>query len=362
MLPISRPQIAATLGGEMQVALVGLGMVARTHVAAIAATNGRISLRGVLSRNQQKAAAFADDVSESLNAKPVAYKDIRDVANDPEIDFVILATPPNQRMEIVSTLCGAGKHILMEKPIERTLDAASDIVARCANAGVKLGIVFQHRMRESAQKLTALLENGTLGDIDVVQINVPWWREQSYYDEPGRGTYARDGGGVLISQAIHTLDLALTLTGPVSAVHAMARTSRLHKMESEDFVSAGLEFADGAIGSLVATTADYPGGGESITLNCRNGTAMLRTAQLDVHWHSGKTETFGGEGASGGGADPMAFTHEWHQAIIEDFAEAVTEDRDPVASGAKALAVHRLIDALVTSSTRKQAVSLTATE
>ncbi len=346
----------------MQVALVGLGMVAKTHVAAIAATNGRIVLRGLLSRTPAKANAFAGEASRSLSASPIAYNDIRDIADDPKIEFVIVATPPNQRVEIVTALCGTGKHILMEKPIERTFAAASDIVARCADAGVKLGIVFQHRMRESARKLALLLQEGTLGDIDVVQINVPWWRKQSYYDEPGRGTYERDGGGVLISQAIHTLDLALTFTGPVSAVHAMARTSRLHKMESEDFVSAGLEFAGGAVGSLVATTADYPGAGESITLNCRNGTAVLRTAQLDIFWRNGKTETFGGEGASGGGADPMAFTHEWHQAILEDFAEAVTEDREPAASGRKALAVHQLIDALVTSSAKKQVVSLPVME
>lgn len=346
----------------MQTALIGLGMVARTHVAAIAATGDKVSLRGILSRTPEKATSFAKDVESALGSIPLVYRSVAEIANDPEIDFVIVATPPNQRGDVVSELCRAGKHILMEKPIERTLDAAEDIVSQCKEARVKLGIVFQHRMRESVRKLNTLLEDGSLGAIDVVQINVPWWREQSYYDEPGRGTYARDGGGVLISQAIHTLDLALTLTGPVSTVQAMARTSRLHEMESEDFVSAGLDFASGAIGSLVASTADYPGAGESITLNCRHGTAILKTSQLDVLWHNGKTETFGGAGTSGGGADPMAFTHEWHQAIIEDFAEAVAENREPTASGNEALAVHRLIDALVVSSTNKQAVSLYDTE
>ncbi|MEP3280551.1 MAG: Gfo/Idh/MocA family oxidoreductase [Stappiaceae bacterium] len=346
----------------MQVALIGLGMVARTHVAAIAATNGRISLRGVMSRNAGKAAAFAEEIASSLDSTPMVYNNVQEVANDPALDFVIVATPPNERAEITSTLSRSGKHILMEKPIERTLSAASEIVAGCNEAGVKLGIVFQQRMRESAQRLAAIMDEGKLGSLEAVQINVPWWRPQSYYDEPGRGSYARDGGGVLISQAIHTLDLALTYTGAVAEVQAMARTSGLHKMESEDFVSAGLEFESGAVGSLVATTCNYPGSGESITLNCQHATAVLKTAKLDILWHDGKTETFGSEGASGGGADPMAFTHEWHQAIIEDFADAIVQDRQPAASGEQALSVHQLIDALIESSSKKHAIRLSATE
>ncbi len=337
-------------------------MVARTHVRALAAAQHRVSLKGVCARDLAKAAAFTQDIAADLGSTPRIYATVQEIADDPDIDFVILATPPNARGEIVQTLAKAGKHILMEKPIERTAQAAEEIVSCCEAAGVKLGIVFQHRMRASAAKLKALLEAGELGELAVVEILVPWWREQAYYDEPGRGTYARDGGGVLISQAIHTLDLALTLTGPVRKVQALARKSKLHEMESEDFVSAGLEFANGATGSLVASTASYPGRAESITLHGTKASCRLESGKLELERHDGSRESFGEEAATGGGADPMAFTHEWHQQIIEGFADSVANDRTAVASGRETLAVHRLIDALLLSSLEERAITLSPAE
>ncbi|MEP3428308.1 MAG: Gfo/Idh/MocA family oxidoreductase [Roseibium sp.] len=346
----------------MKVALIGLGMVAQTHVRAIAATEGQVQLKGVLSRDVARSKAFADSVAPLLGTSPCTYADVAEIAADPEIGFVIVCTPPNARADIVAELTAAGKPILMEKPIERTFASAENIVAQCEAANVPLGIVFQHRMRESGKLLAKTLEECSLGKISVVEIAVPWWRTQSYYDEPGRGTYARDGGGVLISQAIHTLDLALSLTGPVSEVQAMASTTSLHKMEAEDFVTAGLHFANGAVGSMVASTASFPGDAESIILHCEKGSAILKSGKLELAWHSGETESFGEEAATGGGADPMGFTHAWHQSIIEDFAEAVKVGRSPACSGREALLVHQLIDALVKSSSTKSAVTVPALE
>ena len=168
--------------------------------------------------------------------------------------MVILITPPNQRLELVKEFSKAGKNILMEKPIERSTKQAEEIVNICEKDNVKLGIVFQHRFRESSIKLKKLIEENAFGSIYSVQVNIPWWRDQSYYDEPGRGTYERDGGGVLISQAIHTLDLMLSIIGQVEEVQAIAKTTSFHKMESEDFVAAGLKFKNGAVGSLMAST------------------------------------------------------------------------------------------------------------
>ncbi len=191
---------------------------------------------------------------------------------------------------------------------------------------------------------------------------MPWWREQNYYDQPGRGTYARDGGGVLISQAIHTLDLALTFTGPVMRVQAMAATTRLHQMESEDFVTCGLHFASGAVGSVVASTASFPGGAESIVLHGTKGSARLISGRLELMFRDGTTETIGSAAATGGGADPMAFTHAWHQAILEDFAAAITKGRAPACTGREALAVHDLIEAMVQSSRDGRAINLSPSE
>ena len=343
---------------QLNIALIGTGMVAKTHLLAIADLKGKVHLSGVFSRSSANAEKFAKDAQELLGKEIKQYQSVEEIADDPEVDFVILLTPPNARIEITKTLAEKGKAILMEKPIERTLQAAEQIVEICQSANVKLGIVFQHRTRAASQKLADLMRANTFGKLCIVDVCVPWWREQAYYDEPGRGTYARDRGGVLISQAIHSLDLMLSLTGDVTQVQAMARTSALHKMESEDYVSAGLEFSNGAIGSLLATTANFPGDTEAIVLHFEKAVAELKTGELKISWHDGKTEHFGNETTSGGGADPMAFTHEWHQAIIEDFADSLLQNKDPLVTGKEGLKVHKLIDALVRSSAQKCAIKL----
>jgi UDP-N-acetyl-2-amino-2-deoxyglucuronate dehydrogenase len=191
-----------------------------------------------------------------------------------------------------------------------------------------------------------------VGPLVAAEVSVPWWRPQAYYDEPGRGTYARDGGGVLISQAIHTLDLMLSLTGPVVSVNAMVATTGFHRMEAEDFVCAGLRFANGAVGQLFATTASFPGRGEAITLHFRRGSVRLEAGVLRIDWQDGTSETIGQAASTGSGADPMALTSDWHRAVIEDFADAVETGRPPLVPGRAALEVHRLIAALERSGER----------
>ncbi|MEP0518746.1 MAG: Gfo/Idh/MocA family oxidoreductase [Hyphomicrobiales bacterium] len=346
----------------MNLALIGLGMVAATHIRAISAASPTVKLRGVHARDVKKAEDFVEQMGSDIPEGTMIYASVDDIANDPLIDFAIVTTPPNARTAIVKKLVDAGKHILLEKPIERDRMAALEIVEMCEAANVALGIVFQHRAREVSLKLSELIKEEAFGAIKLVEISVPWWRNQAYYDEPGRGTYERDGGGVLISQAIHTMDLALTFTGPVRKVQAMAKTSAFHDMESEDFVSGGLEFASGAIGSLVASTASYPGGAESIILHCKKASVRLQSGKLDINWQDGRNEVFGEDTASGGGADPMAFTHAWHQGVIEDFAVAIKNNRPPMATGRQALMVHDLIDALVLSSREERAVLLSDLE
>lgn len=202
------------------------------------------------------------------------------------------------------------------------------------------------------------VESGALGAIGLVRVSVPWWRDQTYYDEPGRGSYSRDGGGVLISQAIHTLDLMLSIAGPVSEVQAVAATTPFHRMESEDFVAGGLRFVNGASGALMATTAAFPGGAESITIDCEKASAQLQSGTLTIAWRDGSTETVGEVAGTGGGADPMAFPHDWHRDLISAFVEAVRAGRAPAASGREALLVHQLIDALMESSRTRSAVEI----
>lgn len=326
------------------IGVVGAGMGAKPHALALNALRDTVEVSGVWRRNEDELARFCDE----YRFPPAASYEA--LLADPNVDAVLIITPPNARKDLVEAAVAAGKHVLMEKPIERTLAAAEEIVGLCATGGVKLGIIFQHRFRAASRALADKVASGELGTLHAAHLVVPWWRPQlGYYDKPGRGTLAQDGGGVLITQAIHSLDLMLSLTGPVKAVTALSATTGLHDMETEDFVAGGLEFISGAVGGLMATTANYPGGPESLTLNFERASATLTGGNLTLNWFDGRMETVGEASSSGGGADPMAFPFDWHQAQIENFVAAVQEDRQPLSNGQTALDVHRLIEALVRS-------------
>ncbi len=332
------------MADKVRLAVIGCGMAALPHGRALRDLNHLVEVRGVFARNREKREAFAAEFGFP------AAQSAEALAADPAVDAVLLITPPNAREEYVRLFSSHGKHVLSEKPLERTLEGAGRIVSICADADVQLGVVFQHRFRAASIKLAEMIRAGSLGAIRVVSIDVPWWREQSYYDEPGRGTYARDGGGVLISQAIHTLDLMVSLCGPVKSVQALSATTAFHQMEAEDFVAGALVFESGAVGALSTTTAQYPGGAESIRLDCDLASLVLKSGVLQVNWRNGTQEAFGTSASTGGGADPMAFPFEWHRDLIADFVGAVSQGRAPAVTGAAALEVHRLIAALERSS------------
>ena len=337
---------------KIGVGVIGTGMAAKPHALALNDLSDIINVKGVYSRNKHRCNTFAKNYNfETSNS-------IKEISENNEIDMVILITPPNQRLELVKEFSKAGKHILMEKPIERSTKQAQEIVKICEKNNVMLGIVFQHRFRESSIKLKNLIDENALGSIYSVQVNIPWWRDQSYYDEPGRGTYERDGGGVLISQAIHTLDLMINLIGQVEEVQAIANTTSFHKMESEDFVAAGLKFKNNIVGSLMASTSSYPGYPESIVLNCEKGSVKLESGTLKINWQNNKVEEFGETSGTGGSADPMAFPYDWHKSLIKDFALSIGSNQSGFVSGREALKVHELIDALISSSKNGKIVKI----
>lgn len=326
------------------VALIGLGMAVTPHARSLVDLRQRVDVRAAWSRSPERRAAFAARFPFPVTA------DLDGLIADPSIEAVLLLTPPNARQQLVERLAAAGKHILMEKPVERTTAAAVRIVELCERVPVTAGVVFQHRFGAGAERLRAAVAQGELGRLAAVQLTVPWWRPQGYYDVPGRGTLERDGGGVLISQAIHALDLMLSLIGPVAEVAAIAGTSAMHRMPTEDFVGAGLTFASGALGGLIATTASYPGDAERLVLTGSAGSAVLESGTATLRWLDGREERVGEPAATGGGADPMAFPHDWHRSVITDFLDALDEGRPPRVTAREALRVHRLIDALLTSS------------
>ena len=329
------------MASRMVIALVGLGPAALPHLRSLQDLNDRIELRYAFARDPR-----VDRIQPYTG--PVRLTDSLElILQDHEVQAVIVATPPSTHLEICERCFAAGKHVLLEKPIELNLERATRLLELATLAGLQLGVVLQHRFRQASQVLQKLLMDGRLGEVQAASVRVPWWRSQAYYNEPGRGTFARDGSGVLLTQAIHTLDLFRALVGVQSVKSAVVRQTQLHQMETEDHVSALLVLGNGAPGDLMATTAMYPGFPETIEIIGTLGSARLTGGNLQVHFLEGAPVTIRSEGGTGSGANPMDFSHEPHRELITDFMQAIFEKRAPRVNGAEALKTQALISELL---------------
>jgi UDP-N-acetyl-2-amino-2-deoxyglucuronate dehydrogenase len=336
-----------------RIAVIGLGMAVTPHAKSLVDLKDRVEIVAAFSPSEARRAAFAVKFPFPLASSLEA------ILADKSIDCVEILTPPNTHLDLVRKCAAAGKHILLEKPLEVSTERAIELVGTARQAGVTLGVMLQHRFRPAALKLRQMMRDGALGSIVNCSTVIRLWRPQSYYDVEGRGTKARDGGGVLLTQGIHTLDLMLSLAGPIREVRGYAITSSVHRMETEDLVAAAVKYENGAIGTVDATTAAYPGFPERIEIIGEKATASLAGSDLVVAHHDGRvTELKTEYGGGGTGADPMAFPNDWHRAVIADFLDAIDEKREPAISGAEALKVHRLIDALLEAGTTGDTVRI----
>ena len=322
---------------RMVMALVGLGPAALPHLRSLHDLMDRIEFRYACARRPD-----ADRVRPYPG--PVQMTDSLDVIlQDPEVQAVIVATPPATHLDICQRCFVAGKHVLLEKPLEVNFERSARLVEMAEASGLRLGLVLQHRYREASLALEKIMREGRLGEVQAASVRIPWWRSQAYYNEPGRGTMARDGGGVLLTQAIHTLDLFRSLVGVKSVKSAVVRQTKLHQMETEDYVSALLVLGNGAPGDLMATTAMFSGFSETIEIMGALGSARLSGANLEVHFLEGSPVNVRSEGGTGSGANIMDFSHEPHRALLTEFINAIKENREPKVNGRDALATQTLI-------------------
>jgi UDP-N-acetyl-2-amino-2-deoxyglucuronate dehydrogenase len=325
----------------IRVGIVGLGMAVTPHAKSLLDLKDRAQVAYAFSPSAERRRKFA----ERRFAFPQCDR-LETILEDRSVGVVLVLTPPNTHLEIVERCAAAGKHVLLEKPLETSTEKAERLVQACRN--VKLGVVLQHRFRPAAEKLHELLPR--LGKLVSASAAIPNWRPQSYYDQPGRGTRWRDGGGVLLTQAIHTLDLFLSYTGEPAEVKSLFATTPVHRMETEDLAVAAVRFRNGALGTVHATTAAYPGFPERIELIGTRGTAQLEGTSLKLQVQDEPVFSFSLEsGAGGTGADPMAFPHDWHRGVLADFLDSIEKNREPRVSGAEALKVHRFIDRILQS-------------
>lgn len=329
---------------KLRMAMIGLGMAAGHHARALLDLADQVECVAAFSPTAARREAFAAEypipVVDSLDA----------IFDDPAVDAVLILTPPSSHFELVERAAAAGKHILLEKPLDISLERAEAIVDAAEKAGVKLGVVLQNRFRPAALALDLLVVTGRLGSLVGASASIRNWRPQSYYDVEGRGTRARDGGGVLLTQAIHTIDLLLSYAGTPQDVSSFVRTTPIHRMETEDLVAASFSFESGAIGTLNATTAAYPGLPDRIELIGTEGTAVLSGDTLEAAFMDGTVAKVGGERSIGTGADPMAFGHEMHRALIGNFIGSITGEETLRVTGHDALQAHRFIEQLLAAS------------
>lgn len=339
---------------KTRIAIVGLGMAVTPHARGLVDLADEVEVVHAFSPSAERRAAFGEKF-------PFPTCDSLDVIlDDGSVEAVAVYTPANTHRDIGLACAAAGKHVLMEKPLEISTARAVELVEGCRAAGVTMGVVLQHRFRPAGMRLAQILASGDLGAVLGCSTAIRLWRPQTYYDEPGRGSFARDGGGVLISQGIHTLDLMLSLAGQVETVTGFATTTPVHRMETEDMVCAALRFENGALGTVDATTAAFPGFAEEIVLTCERGTARLASTEMLVQFQDGRRESIAADMSAGGtGADPMAFPHDYHRSVMADFVAAIQTGRAPRVTGEEALKVHHLIDALIETGRTGRPVTVT---
>jgi predicted dehydrogenase len=322
-------------------AIIGLGNALAPHAKAVLDLAARVRVVHAVARNEEQRRIVAERYGFPTNG------DLAAAIADPRVDAVLILTPTNAHLEIAEAAFAAGKHVLCEKPLDATLERAERLVESGRRADCRLGMMLQLRFRDASRRLKTLLETGALGDVQAATMTVPWWRPQAYYDEPGRGVKARDGGGVLLIQAIHTLDLFRWCVGIDSVEAAMVRTTSLHKMETEDYATALVRLGNGAPGTIIATVAAFPGGPEQIMVIGSKGIARMDGSNLRVSFLDGTEDVVQDTSGSGSGSGFMTFSHEPHKAVISDFLDAIEQGRDPAIPGEEALATQRVIETII---------------
>lgn len=340
--------------------IVGCGMIARFHARALADAEG-IELVGATSRRMEATESFANEFSCR------AFATLEEMLADPEINAISICTPSGAHMEPAVAAANAGKHVVVEKPLEVTTERCDQIIAACEQNGVRLGVTFQSRFHRSSQLLKQAVEGGRLGRITLGDAYVKWHRSQEYYDSGAwRGTWKLDGGGALMNQAIHSVDLLLWLMGEVDQVFAMTDTATHQRIEVEDVAVATIKFRNGALGVIEATTTAYPGALKKIEICGSQGSVVLEEEDL-VQWQFAEETaedeairaSMRGQNKTGGGAgDPKAIGHHGHKMMFEDFAKAIANGTVPLIDGKEGRHSVQLIEAIYRSAREGKPVKL----
>jgi UDP-N-acetyl-2-amino-2-deoxyglucuronate dehydrogenase len=330
--------------------IIGCGMIAKFHAKAISELRGS-HLVACYARDAAKARAFAAQYGGT------PYDDLQTMLAHPGLDIVTICTPSGAHMEPGMAAARAGKHVLVEKPLEVTTNRCDRLIKECERHDVYLGTIFPSRFHRSAILMKEAVEQGRFGQISVADAIVKWYRTQQYYDSGAwRGTWQLDGGGALMNQAIHSVDLLLWMMGPVRSVTAMTALRAHERIQVEDTAVACIEFASGALGTIVASTAAYPGSLKRIEISGSHGSAVLEEEAI-VRWDFAKSHRsdakiladMKGNTTGGGASDPAAIGHAAHRELFKDFSKAIAASEYSSIDGAEGRRSVAVINAIYRS-------------
>jgi predicted dehydrogenase len=336
------------MGERLGFGFIGAGAIAHFHAKAVAASRGG-ALIGVASRSLGSARAFAAEHGIGF-----ATDDVKELLKQPGLDAVCITTPSALHLEPALAAIRARKHLMIEKPLDSTVEGTDHILDEAARAGVRVGSIFQARFGDAARQLKAAIDAGRFGRLVLARCYVKWNRTTGYYTG-WKGRLAEDGGGVIMNQAIHGVDLLQWFAGMPVEVFAWA-TQRVHRIESEDTCVAALKFADGAFGTIEGTTATWPGWSRRIEICGEHGSAVMEDDDItrwdfrvelpeDPKIRALRESTTMGSGA----AAPMNIKFEGHLRQIQDFIDGIRENRPFFIEGAEARKAVALVRAIYDS-------------
>ncbi len=336
----------------MRVGIIGTGAISNKHAQAYKNIGYEITVCTDI--NEEAGRKFAERWGCEF------VKTYQEVCRHPKVDFVDVCTFPDFRLQPVEECAKSGKSVQVQKPMAVNLETARKMIETAREAGIQLGVVSQHRFDDATLFIRKALADGKLGKILEADAYVKWYRSPEYYARPIKGTWAVEGGGALITQAIHQVDMLLYLIGPVKELFGMWQLGALHKIESEDVVGAILRYKNGAQGVIQASTAFWPGYTERVEIHGTKGTAVLAGDQLkvwDVQDYEGEPPPLA-EDVLSASADPMDIPLTPFERQFTDFGDAVKEGRAPVCSGEEGYRALELVLSVYESCRRGEKVVL----
>lgn len=337
---------------KLRFAICGSGNITGEHISALQNIDGAEAAY-IFGRNESALKVLANKYNLLWTT------DYQEILDNRKIDVIDITLPSGLHAEFGIKAAKAGKHVIVEKPIDVTLEKAEELIKICKKQGVTLGVISQNRFSDGMQKLYKYIAAGKLGKIIQGDAYIKWYRTKEYYDSgEWRGTRALDGGGAFINQAIHFIDLLLSVMGPVKRISAKTRTVK-HNIEVEDIGIAMVEFANGAHGIIQASTAIFPGLPARLEIHGTKGTVIYENDSITFEHIEGEEPYLKvNEAQSGGAADPKMLNSELFIREFEDIISAIHQKWQPIVSGEEAYKALQLILAIYESSNSGEPVEL----